>query len=37
LPFFEPTIQKARAAIARLSDDADMRALGELLDRVLGA
>jgi aminoglycoside/choline kinase family phosphotransferase len=37
LPFFEPTIQKARAAIERLSDDADMRALGALLDRVLGA
>jgi len=37
LPFFEPTIQKARAAIGRLSDDADMRALGALLDRVLGA
>jgi aminoglycoside/choline kinase family phosphotransferase len=37
LPFFEPTIQKARAAIGRLSDDADMRALGELLGRVLGA
>jgi aminoglycoside/choline kinase family phosphotransferase len=36
LPFVEPTIQKARAAIARLSDDADMRALGTLLDRVLG-
>jgi aminoglycoside/choline kinase family phosphotransferase len=36
LPFFEPTIQKARAAIGRLSDDADMRALGALLDRVLG-
>ena len=36
LPFVEPTIQKARAAIVRLSDDADMRALGTLLDRVLG-
>jgi aminoglycoside/choline kinase family phosphotransferase len=36
LPFVEPTIQKARAAIARLSDDDDMRALGLLLDRVLG-
>jgi len=35
LPFVEPTIQKARAAIARLSDDADMRTLGALLDRVL--
>jgi aminoglycoside/choline kinase family phosphotransferase len=37
LPFFEPTIHKARAAIERLSDDADMRALGEVLDRVLAA
>jgi len=36
LPFFEPTIHKARAAIERLSDDADMRNLGALLDRVLG-
>jgi aminoglycoside/choline kinase family phosphotransferase len=36
LPFVEPTIRKARAAIARLSDDADMRELGTLLDRVLG-
>jgi aminoglycoside/choline kinase family phosphotransferase len=36
LPFVEPTIRKARAAIARLSDDADMRALGALFDRVLG-
>jgi N-acetylmuramate 1-kinase len=36
LPFVEPTIRKARAAIARLSDDADMRTLGALLDRVLG-
>jgi len=36
LPFVEPTIGKARAAIERLSDDRDMRALGVLLDRVLG-
>jgi aminoglycoside/choline kinase family phosphotransferase len=35
LPFVEPTIQKARGAIARLSEDDDMRSLGELLDRVL--
>ncbi len=35
LPFVEPTIEKARAAIARLSADGDMRALGALLDRVL--
>jgi N-acetylmuramate 1-kinase len=37
LPFVEPTIRKARAAMKRLSDDADMRALGEVLERVLGA
>jgi aminoglycoside/choline kinase family phosphotransferase len=37
LPFVEPTIEKARAAMARLSDDADMRTLGEILNRVLGA
>jgi aminoglycoside/choline kinase family phosphotransferase len=36
LPFVDPTIAKARAALARLSDDSDMRALGELLHRVLG-
>jgi aminoglycoside/choline kinase family phosphotransferase len=36
LPFVEPTIAKARAALGRLSDDADMRALGDLLSRVLG-
>jgi len=36
LPFVEPTIAKARAALARLSDDPDMRSLGELLNRVLG-
>lgn len=37
LPFVGPTIDKARAAIGRLSDDADMRTLGALLDRVLSA
>jgi aminoglycoside/choline kinase family phosphotransferase len=37
LPFVEPTIAKARAAVNRLGDDADMRALGALLTRVLGA
>lgn len=37
LPFVEPTIAKARAAVARLSDDEDMRALGALLTRVLSA
>jgi hypothetical protein len=36
LPFVEPTIRKARTAMERLSDDADMRVLGALLDRVLG-
>jgi aminoglycoside/choline kinase family phosphotransferase len=36
LSFVEPTIKKARAAITRLSDDADMRELGTLLDRLLG-
>jgi N-acetylmuramate 1-kinase len=37
LPFVEPTIKKARAALSRLSDDADMRILSDLLNRVLGA
>jgi aminoglycoside/choline kinase family phosphotransferase len=36
LSFVEPTIKKARAALARLADDADMRELGSLLDRLLG-
>ncbi|HKQ70028.1 MAG TPA: phosphotransferase [Polyangiaceae bacterium] len=36
LPFFAPTIKKARAAIDRLGADAEMQALGGLLDRVLG-
>jgi aminoglycoside/choline kinase family phosphotransferase len=35
LPFVEPTIAKVRASLARLHDDADMRALDELLARVL--
>jgi aminoglycoside/choline kinase family phosphotransferase len=35
LPFVEPTIAKVRASLARLRDDADMRALDELLSRVL--
>jgi aminoglycoside/choline kinase family phosphotransferase len=35
LPFVEPTIAKARASLGRLGDDADMRALGELLARAL--
>jgi aminoglycoside/choline kinase family phosphotransferase len=37
LPFVEPTIEKARAALSRLSDDADMRVLSDLLNRVLGS
>jgi aminoglycoside/choline kinase family phosphotransferase len=36
LGFVEPTIGKARAALGRLTDDSDMRELGELLDRLLG-
>jgi hypothetical protein len=35
LKFVEPTIAKARASAARLSDDPDMRVLSELLTRVL--
>jgi aminoglycoside/choline kinase family phosphotransferase len=35
LKFVEPTIAKARASLARLTDEEDMRALGELLARVL--
>jgi aminoglycoside/choline kinase family phosphotransferase len=35
LPFVEPTIAKVRASLARLRDDADMRALDDLLARVL--
>ncbi len=35
LRFVEPTIAKVRASLARLSDDEDMRALGQLLARVL--
>jgi aminoglycoside/choline kinase family phosphotransferase len=35
LRFVEPTIAKARASAARLSDDEDMRALTQLLARVL--
>jgi aminoglycoside/choline kinase family phosphotransferase len=35
LRFVEPTIAKARASAARLSDDEDMRALSEMLARVL--
>jgi N-acetylmuramate 1-kinase len=36
LRFVEPTIEKARASLARLADDDDMRALSGLLDRLLG-
>ena len=35
LKFVEPTIAKVRASLARLTDDEDMRALSELLARVL--
>jgi N-acetylmuramate 1-kinase len=35
LKFVEPTIAKARASLARLGDDEDMRALSDLLARVL--
>ncbi len=35
LKFVEPTIAKARASLARLADDEDMRALSDLLARVL--
>ncbi len=34
LKFVKPTIAKARASLARLGDDADMRALAELFARV---
>jgi N-acetylmuramate 1-kinase len=37
LKFVEPTIAKARASLSRLSDEEDMRALSELLARVLPA
>jgi aminoglycoside/choline kinase family phosphotransferase len=37
LPFVEPTIAKARAALARLHDDDDMRSLAAVLDRVLAS
>jgi aminoglycoside/choline kinase family phosphotransferase len=35
LRFVEPTIAKVRASLERLQDDADMRALSGLLERVL--
>jgi aminoglycoside/choline kinase family phosphotransferase len=35
LPYVEPTIAKVRASLARLRDDEDMRAMDELLSRVL--
>jgi aminoglycoside/choline kinase family phosphotransferase len=35
LRFVEPTIAKVRASLARQPDDEDLRALSELLDRVL--
>jgi aminoglycoside/choline kinase family phosphotransferase len=36
LPFVEPTIRKARAALERLSGDEDCEPLRRLLDRVIG-
>jgi len=36
LPFVEPTIAKARAAMARLGDDKDMQELAAVIDRVIG-
>jgi aminoglycoside/choline kinase family phosphotransferase len=35
LKFVEPTIAKVRASLARLSDEADMRALAGILDRLV--
>jgi aminoglycoside/choline kinase family phosphotransferase len=35
LKFVEPTIAKVRASLARLSDEADMRALAGVLDRLV--
>jgi N-acetylmuramate 1-kinase len=35
LRFVEPTIARARASLSRLREDADMRALGDMLARVL--
>lgn len=37
LPFVEPTIEKARRALAYLHDDADMRRLAAVLDRALSS
>jgi hypothetical protein len=34
LEFVEPTIDKARAALRRLSDQPELRALGLLLERI---
>jgi N-acetylmuramate 1-kinase len=36
LKFVEPTIAKVRASLSRLQDDEDMRAMGDMLARVLG-
>lgn len=36
LRFVEPTIDKVRSSVARLTDDPDMRTLAAMLDRVLG-
>jgi hypothetical protein len=37
LKFVEPTIVKVRASLSRLQDDDDMRELGAILSRALGA
>jgi len=36
LKFIEPTIAKARASLARLADDPELRRLAELLERIFG-
>jgi hypothetical protein len=33
LPYFEPSLAKVRASLARLTDDEDMRALAVIVDR----
>jgi hypothetical protein len=35
LQFVEPTIEKARASLQRLTDDEDMKTLAALIDRTL--
>jgi hypothetical protein len=36
LKFIDPTIAKARASLARLADDPELRGLAALLDRIFG-